>query len=183
MEAPGRLWGCLRVKVLLIPSTSHLHGSHASPSAQTPPQGPRSHRATSSKSKPLWGARGGHVGITLLLLAWVGGGAGGRREASKALPGGPVTKSRTGVCGSPWLCPLAIWSFSSSSGFSLGSVACLGRQENKQMRHKAVSDSSILSPGQPAEWHLGVHMYISLYPSTTTWLFMPHSEQDNCLHF
>lgn len=34
-----------------------------------------------------------------------------------------VTKSHTAVCGSQSLCLLAIWSSSSSSGFSLGSVA------------------------------------------------------------
>lgn len=52
---------------------------------------------------------------------WVGG----RRETSKALLGAPVTKWHTGVCGSLWLGPLAIWSFSSSSGFSPGFVALL----------------------------------------------------------
>lgn len=126
METPGRRWGCSRVKVLLIPSASHLHGSHASPDAQPCSGGvwtPSSHllqvqAAMGSLGGAMWAS---HCCSSLGLVV----GPGGRREASKALPGSPVTKSRTGVCGSLWLYPLAIWSFSSSSGFSLGSVALL----------------------------------------------------------
>lgn len=37
MEAPGRCWGCLTVEVLLIPSASHWHSSHAGPDVQPSP--------------------------------------------------------------------------------------------------------------------------------------------------
>lgn len=53
---------------------------------------------------------------------------------SKVLLGALVTKLHIGVCGSLWLDPLSIWSFSSSSGFSLGSVACFGREGERRIR-------------------------------------------------
>lgn len=66
---------------------------------------------------------------------WVGS----RREMSKVLLGALVTKLHIGVCGSLWLDPLSIWSFSSSSGFSLGSVALLPlRDHGRPCQHLEV---------------------------------------------
>lgn len=82
MEAPGRCWGCLRVEVLLIPSASHSHSSHAGPDVQLLSGGVQALRAASSslsRRREPEGATGpcGHQ-HRAVLLAWAGRGS--RRE-------------------------------------------------------------------------------------------------------
>lgn len=89
MEAPGRRWGCLRVKVLLIPSASHLHGSHGDPDAQPPSVGVQTPSSRLLRAPAAVGSLEGQrgcAGLTLLLLAWVGGGSKGEEGGVQGTP-------------------------------------------------------------------------------------------------
>lgn len=89
MEAPGRRWGCSRVKVLLIPSASHLHGSHDDPDAQPPSVGVQTPSSCLLRAPAAVGSLEGQrgcAGLTLLLLAWVGGGSKGEEGSVQGTP-------------------------------------------------------------------------------------------------
>lgn len=181
MEAPGRCWGCLRVEVLLIPSASHLHSSHAGPDVQ-PLSGVRILWAACSESEPPWGARGatGPCGHQHRAVAPCLGWWGVRREEG-GIQGTPRVSRHKITHWSLWE-PVALsprhlvfffffWLFSG--------ICCLFWETEKKAGRWGIRLGWIQSPGQPEEQHLGVHVHvcirISMYPSSTAWLLMPHS--------
>lgn len=108
---------------------------------------------------------------------WVKGGGGRHPRHSQAVPSQNHALEFVGARGSvpsPFGLLLLLLAFLWDLLPGLGV-----REGNTQVRHKAGSDIGIQSSGQPAEWHLGMHMYIciylSIYPASTTWLFMPQS--------
>lgn len=176
METPGRCWGCLRVEVLLIPSASHWHSSHAGPDVQ-PLSRVRTLWAACSGSEPPQGPRG-PVGISigLQLLTRAAAGSGGKEGG---IQGTPRVSCHKITHWSLWE-PVALsprhlvfffffWLFSG--------ICCLFWETEKKAGRWDIRLGWIQSPGQPVEQHLGVHIciHISTDPSSIAWLFMPHS--------
>lgn len=128
----------------------------------------------------------GRVGISteLWLLAWAGSGS---RGEEGGVQGTPRVSHHKITHWSLWE-PVALsprhlvfffffWLFSG--------ICCLFWETKKKAGRWDIRLGWIQSPGQPAEQHLGVHVHIcihiSKHPSSTAWLFMPHSWERSAL--